>query len=445
MSPVVRCFALAAVLWAATPPASAQDGAFTSSNLPVLMIDTEGGAVPDEPKVTARLRVIDNGPGARNAVGDSTSGYDGWIGIERRGSSSARFPKKQYAVETRHTDGSNRNVALLGLPSENDWVLYAPYSDKSLLRNALAFHLGRATGRYASRWRFCEVVLDGDYQGVYLLLEKIKDDGDRLDLADTDSLGGGFVAKLDKRTGGGETWPSRDPVTGQFVRYQFDDPEADELTEAQRTEIEATWEAMEAATVDAGGAALWDRLDLGSFVDYVLVSEVTKNVDAYRISTYFHRPAVGAPIHAGPLWDYNLAFGNADYGAASDPAGFQYATPYTSETYPIPSWFSRVVASDTFQSAARARWAELRRGPFATDSLMTWVDDRVAELDEAQARNFERWPILDRDVWPNAHVGGSYAAEVESLAGWLRERLAWLDGQWLPTPPPPDAGSATEE
>ena len=229
---MIRRLALAAFLLWAAPPALAQDVEFSSSNLPVLLIDTEGGAVPDEPKVTARLRVIDNGPGARNAVGDSTSGYDGWIGIERRGSSSARFPKKQYAVETRHADGSNRNVALLGLPSENDWVLYAPYSDKSLLRNALAFHLGRATGRYASRSRFCEVVLDGDYQGVYLLLEKTKDDGDRLDLADTDSLGGGFLAKLDKRTGGGETWPSRDPVTGQFVRYQFDDPEADELTEA---------------------------------------------------------------------------------------------------------------------------------------------------------------------------------------------------------------------
>ena len=204
---------------------------------------------------------------------------------------------------------------------------------------------------------------------------------------------------------------------------------------------------MEAATtdLDAGGAALWDHLDLGSFVDYVLVSEVTKNVDAYRISTYFHRPAAGAPIHAGPLWDYNLAFGNADYGAASDPAGFQYATPYTSETYPIPSWFSRVVESDTFQAAARARWAELRRGPFATDSLMMWVDDRVAELDEAQARNFERWPILDRDVWPNAHVGGSYAAEVESLAGWLRERLAWLDGEWLPEVPAPPGAVQAEE
>ncbi len=413
------------------PSVAAQPGNLSSS-LPIIEIETEGDAIPDEPKVMARMRVVDNGPGARNTLGDSLR-YDGWVGIERRGSSSQRFPKKQYGVETREADGSNRDVSLLGLPEENDWVLYAPYSDKSLMRNALAYHLGRATGRYASRWRFCEVVLDGDYQGVYLLLESVKDDGDRVDLADTDSLGGGYIAKLDKRTGGDQTWPSRDPVTGQFVRYQFHDPEGPELTEAQRDEIEATFDAMEAATVaGAPEAELLTHLDLDSFVDYVLVSEVTKNVDAYRISTYVHRPAAGAPIHAGPLWDYNLAFGNADYGAAARTDGFQYATPYTSDTYPIPSWLLRVVESDSFQARARERWRALRRGPFATDSLLAWIDTTAAHLDEAQARNFERWPILDQDVWPNAFVGGSYPAEVGHLKEWLADRLAWLDGEWLP-------------
>ena len=424
-------FALAAVALAAG--ASAQDAGFTSPDLPTVILDTDGG-IPDEPKVMAQMRVIDL-DSTRDTLGGA--GYDGWVGIEQRGSSSSRFPKKQYSVETRHADGSNRDVALLGLPEENDWVLHAPYSDKSLMRNALAFHLGRATGRYASRWRFCEVVLNGDYQGVYLLLEPIKDDGDRLDLADTDRLGGGYVAKLDKRTGGASgTWPSRDPVTGQFVRYQFHDPEAGELTEAQRDEIERSFDAMEQATVgEIDPAALAAHLDLDAAVDYVIVSEVTKNVDAYRISTFFHRPAAGAPIRLGPLWDYNLAFGNADYGDAASPEGFQHATPYTSRTYPVPSWLTRVVESDAFQARARARWAELRRGPFATDSLLSWVDATAAHLDGAQARNFERWPILDRDVWPNAFVGGSYAAEVAHLKEWLAERLAWLDGQWLRTPP----------
>ena len=405
--------------------AHAQDAAF-SSNLPVVTIDTEGG-IPDEPKVMARMRVADGG--ARNAPGD-TLAYDGWIGIEQRGSSSARFPKTQYAVETRHADGRNRDVPLLGLPPENDWVLHAPYSDKSLLRNALAFHVARATGRYASRARFCELVLDGDYRGVYLLLESVKDDSARVDLADTDSLGGGFIARLDK-PGSGGTWPSRDPLTRQFVRYQFHDP--DDLSPAQRREIEATFDAMEAATADPDAPAAQALLDLDSVVDYVIVSELAKNIDAYRISTYFHRPARGAPIRLGPLWDFNLAFGNADYGDAADPTGFQYDSPYTSATYPVPSWLARVVASDAFQTRARRRWTYLRRGPLATDALGRWIDATVADLDEAQARNFARWPILGTDVWPNAFVGGSYAAEVGYVREWLARRLAWLDGEWLET------------
>ncbi|MGB3544739.1 CotH kinase family protein [Rubrivirga sp.] len=425
MAPFLR----AAIVLVACSLATARAQSETSTRS-VFEIRTEDGSIPDEPKIMARLRVLEGGVQSVLEV----AAYDGWIGIEQRGSSSSRFPKKQYAVETRNEDGSNRDVSLLGLPTDNDWVLHAPYSDKSLMRNALAFHLGHLTDRYASRFRFLEVVLDGDYQGVYVLLESIKDDGDRVDLADTDSLAGGYIAKLDKRTGGGETWPSRDPATGQFVRYQFHDPEADELTGAQRDEIEVTFDAMEEATVGDLEDAIGTYLDLDSFVDYVIVSEVAKNIDAYRISTYVHRPAAGAPLHAGPLWDYNLAFGNADYGGAAGTDGFQYATPYTSDTYPIPSWFSRLVESDTFQTRARDRWTELRRGPFATDSLLAWIDATAAELEDAQARNFERWPILDEDVWPNAFVGGSYVAEVGYLKDWLTERLAWLDGEWLATP-----------
>lgn len=422
----VALLALLGLLAVLGSAASAQ-GELTVSTLPIVVIETETGAIPDEPKTMARMRVIDNGVGAQNALTDPPA-YDGWIGIELRGSSSSRFPKKQYGIETRHEDGSNRSVSLLGFPEENDWVLYAPYSDKSLLRNALAYHLARETGRYASRARFCEVVLDGDYQGVYVLLEKIKNDGDRVDLADTDSLGGGYIAKLDKRTGDRDvTWPSRDPVTDQFVRYQFHDPDGDELTEAQRDEIEASFDQMEEATTTGD----FSGLDLDSFVDYVIVNELAKNIDAYRISTYFHRPSLGAPIQAGPVWDFNIAFGNADYGTGSRTRGFQYATPYRSETYPIPSWWTRMVESEAFQTRFRARWAELRDGAFQTDALMGWIDARVDELAQAQARNFERWPILDEDVWPNDYVGGSYTAEIDYLKTWLTERLAWLDGELI--------------
>src|SRR5690606_9969158 len=137
-----------------------------TSNLPIVVIDTQGRAIPDEPKILARMGIIDNGEGVRNSTGDPFNGYDGFVGIEVRGASSQAFPKKQYAIETRDADGEDVNVSLLGLPGEEDWILQGPYSDKSLMRNVLVYHLARRMGRYASRTRYAEVVLNDEYQGV---------------------------------------------------------------------------------------------------------------------------------------------------------------------------------------------------------------------------------------------------------------------------------------
>ena len=154
---------LAAVPMAVVPALALE---FTSSNLPIILIDTPAGDIPDEPKVDARMRVIDNGPGRRTRVDDEPSAYDGIVGIELRGSSSLNFPKKSFGLETREEDGSNRNFPLLGLPEENDWVLHGPYSDKSLMRNVIAYWIANELGRYASRARFCELVIDGHYMGL---------------------------------------------------------------------------------------------------------------------------------------------------------------------------------------------------------------------------------------------------------------------------------------
>lgn len=171
-----------------------------TSNLPIVIINTQGLTIPDEPKMTAKMKIIYNGEGVINSISDSLYHYDGWIGIERRGSSTQQFQKKSYSLETRLESGENNNVELLGLPRENDWILYAPFSDKTLMRNALIFTLSNETGWYAPRTRFCEVILNDEYMGVYVFMEKIKRDRNRVDIAklnpdDTegDQLTGGYI------------------------------------------------------------------------------------------------------------------------------------------------------------------------------------------------------------------------------------------------------------
>ncbi len=142
------------------------------NKLPQVYIETNGAAIPDEPKIKAEILVENKGE----------KNYEGLIGIEIRGQSSQMFPKKQYGFETRNSDEDGIDVTLLDLPEEEDWILHAPYSDKSLIRNALIYDLSRDIGRYASRLVFVELILNNSYDGLYILMEKLKRDSHRIDI-----------------------------------------------------------------------------------------------------------------------------------------------------------------------------------------------------------------------------------------------------------------------
>ena len=129
------------------------------------------------------MGVISNKDGDRNYLTDIYNIYDGLIGIEIRGNSSQNFPKKSYGFETRYASGENRNISLLGMPKENDWILYAPYTDKSMIRNVLAYDLFTAFGRYSPRSEFCELVINGEYMGVFVLMEKITRNINRVNIS----------------------------------------------------------------------------------------------------------------------------------------------------------------------------------------------------------------------------------------------------------------------
>ena len=154
------------------------------SNLPIFVINTENGvSIVDEPKITAHLGIIYNEDGKRNYSNDIFNVYDGKVGIEIRGNSTRFFAeKKSYNFETRDDSGENLNVSILGLPSENDWVLRASYFDHTFIRNPLAGYMSRHTGYWAPKTKHVEVMLNGEYQGIYILIEDIKRDKNRIDI-----------------------------------------------------------------------------------------------------------------------------------------------------------------------------------------------------------------------------------------------------------------------
>ncbi len=413
-----------------------------ATHLPIVVLNTFGQTIPDDPRIIIHMGIIDNGPGNLNSQDDPFNEYDGLINIELRGSSSQGFPKKQYALETQDALNNSLDVPLLDLPVENDWILHAPYSDKTLMRNYLTYYWWRQMGWYTTRTRFCEVILNDDHQGVYILMEQIKWDNDRVDVEKVDpddnagdSLTGGYIIKVDKVTGSGQNdWTSHvTDFQGQpkETNFQYDYPNRDVITPQQEGYIQQFVHDWEQSLLDSTytDPAIGYRkyVDVNSFIDYFLVQEITKNVDGYRLSTYMNkqRDSRGGKLQAGPAWDFNITLGNADYCDGGETDNWALDFPCSQEV--IPFWWHRMNQDTVYWNQLQCRWTELRADLFSLARINADIDSNVALMGDAVDRNFLRWNILDTYIWPNNFVGGTYAAEITYLKMWLADRIAWLD------------------
>lgn len=421
-----------------------------SSNLPIIVINTSGQVIQDDPRITVFMGIIDNGAGIMNHVSDPYNDYSGDVSIEIRGSTSQMYPKKSYAFTPLDSAGNKTNVSILGLPEENDWILYAPYPDKTLMRNTLAYYWFNRMGHYASRTRFAELILNGAYRGVYELQEKIKRDDNRVDIAkltpnDTsgDQLTGGYIIKIDKTTGSGEeTWTSS---YDSLVFFQYHDPDENELLPVQKSYIqdyiylfETALQSAQFSDPDSGFRAYADE---NSLIDFMLMEELGRPVDGYRSSCFMYKDkdSKGGKLTMGPLWDFNFAFGGTNYCNSYSTIGWQYQfNNYCSWFYPhVPSWWGRFLEDSMFADHVKCRWTFLRQSFLSSDSINYRIDSLVSVLDDPQQRNFLKWPILGQYVDWNYYIGQTYADEINYMKQWIADRAAWMDenlpGNCIPT------------
>lgn len=417
--------------------------AIFESNLPIIVIETENGQpVPDEPKITAHMGIVNN-EGGMNEYPGTYNNYDGKIGIELRGASSQSYAKKGYGLETRLENGENNNVSLLGMPVENDWVLHGPYSDKSLIRNVLAYHFAREMGQYAPRTRLCELFLNNTYYGVYVLTEKIKRDTFRLDIGKLEphevsgrDVTGGYIFKLDK--GDEDHWVSPYPAIDDNdirILYHYPDPEL--MPTEQKEYIKDFVTDFEHALA---GDRFYDPvlgykpyIDMQSFIDFFLVNELAKNVDGYRISTYLHKDKDKldkvSPIKAGPVWDFNFGFGNADYYDASVTSGWQCEYMLPNDWWSNPFWWIKLRKDPDYFNQLVSSWKGYRNSILSDIHMDNVIDSLTTLLADAQQRNFSAFPVLSQYVWANNYVGGTYANEINYLKTWISDRMAWMDSK----------------
>jgi len=413
-----------------------------SSNLPIIVINTNGVTIPDEPKIKATMGIINNPDGQRNHLSDPFNEYNGYVGIEVRGESSQMFPMKSYSIELWDENEESLDASLFGMPEESDWVLYAPYNDKTLMHNFLAYSLSNNMGHWAAHCRYAEVILNGEYVGIYVFMERIKRDKGRVDIKkldpeDTtaDKITGGYIYSIDKDA---DAWVSKYKGPNSFARVQFkyEYPKAEDISAPQKAYIKNYTDSFENAL---HGNNFQDPVngfrhyaDEFSFIDYFIVNELSRNVDGYHISTYMYkdRDDEGGKIIMGPVWDYDIAFRNANYCSGSDTTGWAYRYNYVCPpfTLPVPFWWDRFMQDTAFQSNLLCRWKDLRKTLLSKASLSHTIDSIAALTAEARKRHFKKWPVLGTYVWPNPDpIPQTYEQEIQVLKYWLDKRMQWID------------------
>ncbi len=417
-----------------------------SSELPIVLINTLGQEIPYDGKVDALMEIKYNGAGNLTYLTDPSNEYNGAIGIGIRGASSAGYPQRPYALETRDDLGANNDVPILGMPAENDWVLLSNYNDRSFVRNETAFNLARAMGQYAPRTHLCEVLVDSVYKGIYVFTERIKRDSGRVDIAKLtggentgDDLTGGYILQQNLWDGNGFL-SNYSPIDhpGFDVHFLYEYPEPDTITTPQQTYIAAFVDSLETALY---GADFDDPvegyrkyLDVPSFINYFLVNELARNADGFKKSVFFHKDknSNGGKLKAGPVWDFDWAWKNI-WGCSIcdqiDGSGWtHHVNDCPTDNYST-GWYIRLLQDSTFANELRCTYKEYRATALDTANIFAYIDSIGARVQNAQARHFQKWPILGvSGPAPEVlAVATTYAAELDTLKSWIALRLAWLD------------------
>ena len=405
--------------------------------LPLIKIQTGNQNIVDEPKIPGSLQIFQ----------EELLIEEHLIGIEIRGSSSQMFDKKSYGFETWDEMGEDLNASLGGFPEEEDWILYGPYSDKSLVRNVLIYELSNNMGQYASKTKFYELEINGVFQGIYVLMEKIKRDRNRVDISKNkvEDITGGYIIKIDKPTGDGDWYDENIAFASQYnttgvlvdtgnINFLYEYPKADDINEEQKKYIQDYIHLFETALISEDFESIENGyrqfIDLDSFIDFFILNEFSKNPDGFRLSTYLHKEK-GGKLKMGPIWDFNLAFGNVNYCDGDSPYGWahRFNDICSGDNWQVPFWWNRFLDDPEYVSLLKERWVTLRSEILSSDT----VSDRLRELQEnlkgssAIDKNFGKWLILGKYIWPNKFIGDSYDSEINYLEEWINERFDWLD------------------
>lgn len=384
----------------------------------------------------------------------NTENQKGTMLIKGRGNTSWNTielqDKRPYTIKL------DESMEVLGMPQNRDWVLVANHSDKSLMRNYISYTIGaKMEGfKYTPRCAFAEVYLNNEYKGLYLITEKIEAANEKVDIVTTkkgdnltDIMAGSFLVEKESRdrfndehqllvqgvetvigtlnikSPGNSHLIKESRVFRDYVENQYSDPVKNYIARY----FNETNKAISA--IRHGDYESYKKyIDVNSFIDYIIFQEVVKNIDGnMKVSIFFYKDK-GGKMAIGPIWDFDISYGNADYRNGRGPMGDD---PYGFMVLDAV-WFRDLLEDPDFYKALKERYKELRNSVFK--EFIPTIDNTAKYIKKAAESNFERHDVLDIRLWPNplpVIEANSFDKQVDYLKNWINNRLKWLDDQWL--------------
>lgn len=425
-------------------PCTHKEGEIVCTHLPLVIIDTEGVEIPGkilkeswetinqkmiystaadgEKTIEADMKIVDNEE-TMNHPHDTYS-LDTRINIRIRGDDSRRFRKKGYELRLIKEDGTNNPLEMMGMDAHHEWVMHGPFLDKTLMRNYISYNIAGEMMDYAPNVRFCELILNGEYQGVYVMTESITagKDGARLtmDVSKSGQTYTGYLLRLDN-------YPQEDKAslnnftdytmrTSQQIEIYY--PGKTKMTEEMKRSINNDFSSFEKALYsydyDSKDFGYDKYIDVESFVDYFLLNELTYNGDAGSKSTYIYKDTNNR--YHMCVWDFNNAFDN-----------YRFQMGYEGFFMVDAVWFKMLLKDEDFVKQIVERYYALRENYFDEAYLMNCIDNTDAYLGDAVNRNFEVWDDDLSSMYQYNRDCGNHEEEVEKMKIWLHNRLQWLD------------------
>jgi len=432
-----------------------------TNKVPTVYISTKGNTIVNEPKVQSIIQI---------QLGD-TIVFRSNIGIEYRGSTSYRlFDQKSYGFELRDVADNDTDSAIMDFPIQSDFILYAPANDKSLIRNTLIYDLSNQIGMYASRTKYVQLYIDGSYLGLYVLMEKMKRDKSRVNISkmattdnDASQVTGGYIIKIDKSAGDNSivgweadaiytealsfrsqydsygnkiVYAPYGPKKGAETYYMYEYPKYDAITGSQKTYLQTYINDFENTLLSnnfSNATTGYSKyIDENSFIDFLILNEFAYNPDAYRLSTFMNKDRLGK-LKMGPIWDFNLGFGNDDRTTFINASTwmFNFNNYYPGDAWLINFWWKKLLSDPAFATKLKSRWVNHRSTVLSEQNIANSIEKQITvlKINNSIDKHFERWKILGVKLPYNNFVGKTHQEELDFLKSWISKRLLWMDSE----------------